>query len=95
MRRSAVSAGRPDGLIRKISWKAGKSEVICLHGGLRLCRPYIGRMAKNFRADFEISVLHLCLSLHFICLSFPESQNNRKSADKLSEAETEIRGDEF
>ena len=21
-----------------ISWKAGESEVICLHGGLRLCR---------------------------------------------------------
>ena len=28
-----------------ISWKA---ELICLHGGLRF--PYIGRMAKNFRA---------------------------------------------
>ena len=83
MRRSAVSAGRPGGLIREITWKAGKSEVICLHGGLRF--PYIGRMAKNFRADFEISVLHLCLSLHFICLSFPASQNNRKSADKLSD----------
>ncbi len=49
MRRSAVSAGRPGGLIREITWKAGESEVICLHGGLRLCRPYIGRKAKNFR----------------------------------------------
>lgn len=29
MRRSAVSAGRPDGLITEISWKVGKSEVIC------------------------------------------------------------------
>ena len=38
MRRSAVSAGRPGGLIREITWKAGESEVICLHGGLRLCR---------------------------------------------------------
>ena len=38
MRRSAISAGRPGGLIREITWKAGKSEVICLHGGLRLCR---------------------------------------------------------
>ena len=44
MRRSAFSAGRPGGLI----WKAGESEVICLHGGLGLCHPYIGRMAKNF-----------------------------------------------
>ena len=38
MRRSAFSAGRPGGLIREIDWKAGESEVICLHGGLRLCR---------------------------------------------------------
>ena len=38
MRRSAVSAGRPGGLIREIAWKAGESELICLHGGLRLCR---------------------------------------------------------
>ena len=35
-----------------ISWKAGESEVICLHGGLRF--PYIGRMAKNFRADLGV-----------------------------------------
>ena len=35
-----------------ISWKAGESEVICLHGGLRLC--HIGRKAKNFRAVFEL-----------------------------------------
>ena len=45
MRRSAFSAGRPGGLIREITWKAGKTEVICLHGGLSLCFPYIGRMA--------------------------------------------------
>ncbi len=38
MRRSAFSAGRPGGLITETAWKAGKSEVICLHGGLRLCR---------------------------------------------------------
>lgn len=38
---------------------------------------------KNFRAVLEISLLHLCRSLHFICLSFPASQNNRKTADKL------------
>ena len=37
MRRSAFSAGRPGGLIREIAWKAGESEVICLHGGLRFC----------------------------------------------------------
>ena len=52
MRRSAFSAGRPGGLIREIAWKAGRLEVICLHGGLRF--PYIGRMAKNFRGDFEL-----------------------------------------
>ena len=38
MRRSAFFPGRPGGLIREIAWKAGESEVICLHGGLRLCR---------------------------------------------------------
>ena len=75
MRRSAVSAGRPGGLIREIAWKAGESELICLHGGLRLCRPCIGRMAKNFRADFEISVLHFCLS-------FPKSGRFVPSARK-------------
>ena len=35
-----------------ISWKAGKSELICLHGGLHFHR--IGRMAKNFRADLDL-----------------------------------------
>ena len=58
MRRSAVSAGRPGGLIREITWKAGKSEVICLHGGLRF--PYIGRMAKNFRADLAFQKQKIC-----------------------------------
>ena len=58
MRRSAVSAGRPGGLIREITWKAGESEVICLHGGL--CFPYIGRMAKNFRADLGFQKQKIC-----------------------------------
>ena len=44
MRRSAFSLGRPGGLITEITWKAGKTELICLHGGLRF--PYIGRMGK-------------------------------------------------
>ncbi len=38
----------------EIALKAGNLEVICLHGGL--CggsRPYIGRMAKNFKLIFE------------------------------------------
>ena len=39
---------------RSACWKAGESEVICLRGGLRLCRPYIGRMAKNFRPSGDI-----------------------------------------
>ncbi len=37
---------------RSACWKAGESELICLHGDLRFHR--IGRMAKNFRADFEL-----------------------------------------
>ena len=43
----------------------------------------IGRKEKNFRGVFDIFVLHLCLSFHFVCLSFPASQNNKKSADKI------------
>ena len=38
MRRSVFYADRPGGLMTETAWKAGKSEVICLHGGLRLCR---------------------------------------------------------
>ncbi len=71
MRRSAFSVGRPGGLIREITWKGN------VWGEL------IGRKAKNFRGDFDIFVLHLCLSFHFVCLSFPASQNNKKSADKI------------
>ena len=52
MRRSAFFPGRPGGLITEITWKAGRLEVICLHGGLRF--PYIGRMAKNFRPSSDI-----------------------------------------
>ena len=52
MRLSAFFLGRPGGLIREIAWKTGRLEVICLHGGLRF--HHVGRMAKNFRADFGI-----------------------------------------
>ena len=38
MRRSAVSAGRPGGLIAEITWNPGRLEVICRYGGFRLCR---------------------------------------------------------
>lgn len=44
---------------------------------------FIGQKAKNFRGVFDIFALHLCLSFHFVCLSFPASQNNKKSADKI------------
>ena len=54
---SAICGGLPfpqAGLTAETAWKAGESELICLHGGLRLCRPYIGRMAKNFRAGLGV-----------------------------------------
>ena len=38
MRRSAVSAGRVLFSIQKTTWKAGETEVICLHGSLHLRR---------------------------------------------------------
>ena len=37
MRRSAISAGRPDGLIREIAWKAGK-----LRGNMRVTDIFQG-----------------------------------------------------
>ncbi len=55
MRRSAISAGRPGGLIREITWKAGETvEIICLHGGLRLCR-LAGTAATHYlrKEDFR------------------------------------------
>ena len=64
-----------------ISWKAGEPEAICLHGGLRLCRLCIGRMAKNFRADLSFqkqkSAIHVArLTIHEIdvrnCPYFPD-----------------------
>ena len=53
MRRSAFSAGRPGGLIREITWKAGESELICLHGGLRLRRL----ISDEWRKTLAISVI--------------------------------------
>ena len=54
MRRSAFSAGRPGGLIRKITWKAGETELICLHGGSRLGRlPSLGKVGIE-KIVFEI-----------------------------------------
>jgi hypothetical protein len=43
----------------------------------------VGQKAKKYRGIFDVFVLHLCLSFHFVCLSFPVSQNKKKSADKI------------
>ena len=46
-------------LVQKIiSWKAGETELICLHDGLRFQR--VGRMAKNFRADLDFQKQKIC-----------------------------------
>ena len=71
MRRSAFFPGRPGGLITEMTWKGKYAGRI------------IGQKAKNFRGDFDVFVLPLCLSFHFVCLSFPASQNNKKSVDKI------------
>ncbi len=34
------------GLTAETAWKAGKSELICLHGGLRLCR-FVGQLSLS------------------------------------------------
>ncbi len=72
MRRSAFSAGRPGGLIREIIWKAGKSEVICLHGGLGLCRLISDEWRKTLGLILKFpyciyafrSILYAFRSLH-------------------------------
>ncbi len=66
-----------------ISWKAGESELICLHGGLRFRR--IGRMAKNFRADLDLknekSAIHVArLTIHEV-----DVRNQPDFSDKLVE----------
>ena len=53
MRRSAVSAGRVLFSIQKTTWKAGETEVICLHGSSRLCRL----ISDEWRKTLAISVI--------------------------------------
>ena len=40
---------------------------------------------KIVRLDLGFFTYEVCLSLHFVCLSFPVSPKDRKSADKLSD----------
>ena len=70
-----------------------------LYGALKICKSQIRwamrtrakeKEERAYRPFFEIPVPHLCFSFHFICLSFPASQNNRKSADKLSDGRSGI-----
>ena len=39
---------------RSAYWKAGESELICLHGGLRLCRLISAEWRKTLGLIFEI-----------------------------------------
>ena len=54
---SAICGGLPfpqAGLTAETAWKAGESEVICLHGGLRLGRlPSLGKVGIE-KIVFEI-----------------------------------------
>lgn len=43
--------------------EGGELELICLHGGLRFL--HIGRMAENFRADFELFIEKKKISFPF------------------------------
>ena len=61
MRRSAVSAGRPGGLIREITWKAGRLEVIC-------CQvPFPVFICHNFFK--KVSVFKFLFVLYYIKLA--------------------------
>jgi hypothetical protein len=41
-------------LTTETAWKAGESELICLHGGLRLCRLISAEWRKTLGLIFEI-----------------------------------------
>ena len=68
--------------------RCGGSCLCCLAGD----PPQIGWMARNLSPVIEYFSLYLCFSFHFVCLSFTPSQNNRKSADKLSDGKNRIWG---
>lgn len=71
---SGVGFSRPAGRPDKGNYLEGQYAV----GGT------IGQKAKNFRSVFTFFTLVRCFLLHFVCLSFPVSKNNKKSADKLN-----------
>ena len=56
----------------EIAWKAGESEVICLHGGLRLCRLISDEWRKSLGLVLKFpyciyafrSILYAFRSLH-------------------------------
>jgi len=85
MRRSAFSAGRPGGLIREIAWKAGESELICLHGGLGLCRLISDEWRKTLGLIWTFknkkSAIHVArLTIHEVGV-----RNRPDFSDKLVE----------
>ena len=59
MRRSVVSAGGTGGLLTDITWKVGKLEVICIHGGSRFPVSAMCVLAGHLpRGEYDVCILH-------------------------------------
>ena len=69
MRRSAISAGRPGGLIREITWKGN------------VWGEFIGRKAKNFRGVFTFLRKEKGFRSISNRVSFPHGEIRKISAD--------------
>ncbi len=83
MRRSAVSAGRVLFPIQKTTWKAGETEAICLHGGLRLC--HIGQMAKTLGLIWSFKNKKSAIYVARLTIHEVDVRNRPYFSDKLVE----------
>ena len=69
----------------EIAWKAGESEVICLHGGLRLCRLISDEWRKTLGLILNFSYCISAFRSRKVVVSFPPPEKRKIPADIRSE----------
>ena len=69
----------------EIAWKAGESEVICLHGGLRLCRLISDEWRKTLDLFWDFLYCISAFRSRKVVVSFPPPEKRKISADIRSE----------
>ncbi len=69
----------------EIAWKAGESEVICLHGGLRLCRLISDEWRKTLDLFLNFPYCISAFRSRKVVVSFPPPKKREISADIRSE----------